>query len=95
LTCSIVSRILSGVTSSIREEMGMTDEKVRENRLRRMADRQGLALRKSGRRDPRALDYGMYALIDPKTNTHVAGAQSGRYDLTIDDVEEYLTGEDR
>ncbi len=36
----------------------MTDEKIRENRLRRMAERQGLALHKSRRRDPRAIDYG-------------------------------------
>jgi hypothetical protein len=34
-----------------------TQEKVHENRLRRMAERQGLALRKSRRRDQRALDY--------------------------------------
>jgi hypothetical protein len=32
-------------------------EKVRENRLRRMAERQGFALKKSRRRDKRALDY--------------------------------------
>ena len=35
-----------------------TIEKVRENRLRRMAKRQGLHLVKNGRRDPRAIDYG-------------------------------------
>ncbi|MGD2100831.1 MAG: hypothetical protein PVG83_01215 [Acidimicrobiia bacterium] len=37
-------------------------EKVRENRLRRMAERQGLRLVKSRRRDPRALDYGVFWL---------------------------------
>lgn len=31
--------------------------RTREQRVRRMAQRQGYALRKSGRRDPRALDY--------------------------------------
>jgi hypothetical protein len=36
----------------------MTTEKVRENQLRRAAERQGLALSKSRRRDPRAIDYG-------------------------------------
>ena len=72
----------------------MTAEKVRENRLRRMADRQGLTLRKSGRRDPRALDFGMYALVDERNNI-VAGAASGRFDFTLDDVEAYLTGDDR
>ena len=53
-------------------------EKIRENRLRRMADRQGFQLVKSGRRDPRAIDYGKFMLIDPNTNTVVAGAGSGR-----------------
>ena len=71
----------------------MQKDKVRENRLRRMADRQGLALRASGRRDPRALDYGMYALVDASRNVIVAGAASGRFDFTLDDVETYLTGE--
>jgi hypothetical protein len=38
--------------------------KVRENRLRRMAGRQGLKLVKNPRRDPRATDYGSYMLTD-------------------------------
>ncbi|MBA2372136.1 MAG: hypothetical protein H0V71_10900 [Chloroflexi bacterium] len=69
----------------------MSDEKIRENRLRRMADRQGLALKKSRRRDQHALDYGMFALVDASTNVIVAGAASGRFDFTLDDVEKYLT----
>jgi hypothetical protein len=74
------------------KESTMPDsEKIRENRLRRMADRQGLALRKSGRRDPRAIDYGMYALIEPVTNAIVVGAASGRFDFSLDDIESYLT----
>ena len=40
----------------------MTD-KTRETRLRRMAERQGLALRKSRRRDPYAKDYGQIWLL--------------------------------
>src|SRR3954469_13220726 len=39
-------------------------EKVRENRLRRLAARQGRILVKSRRRDPRADDYGLYVLVD-------------------------------
>jgi hypothetical protein len=54
---STVSSMLSGMASN-------TQEKVRENRLRRMAARQGLQLVKSRRRDPRALDYGTYWLVD-------------------------------
>jgi hypothetical protein len=69
----------------------MASEKVRENRLRRMAERQGLALQKSRRRDPRAIDYGMYTLIDPSTNTIVAGHVEGRAAFTIDEVEDWLT----
>ena len=38
--------------------------KVRENRLRRMASRQGLRLEKSRQRDPMALDYGKYRLVN-------------------------------
>lgn len=67
-------------------------EKVRENRLRRAADRQRLRLKKSRRRDPRAADYGTYMLTDPYSNTVVAsGFQSG-YGLTLDEVEEHLLG---
>ena len=46
--------------------------KVRENRLRQAAKRQGLVLRKNPRRDPQALDYGSYVLIDASNNAQVA-----------------------
>ena len=68
-------------------------EKVRENRLRRMGERQGLRLSKSRRRDPRALDYGGYMLIDIYTNAVVAGGSPIAYTLSLDDVESYLTEE--
>jgi hypothetical protein len=64
----------------------VTDEKVRENRLRRMADRQGLRLVKSRRRDPRALDYGTYVLVDANHNIVVSGEH-----MDLDDVERVLT----
>lgn len=66
----------------------MSDEKVRENRLRRAASRQGLGLQKSRRRDPRALDYGGYWLFDISTNGLVAG---GEWGMSLDEVEEWLT----
>ena len=53
-----------------------------------MADRQGLYLRKSRRRDPGALDFGSYWLIDLRTNTLVAGGQWG---MGLDEIEEWLT----
>jgi hypothetical protein len=69
----------------------MPEEKIRENRLRRMAARQGLVLKKSARRDHLALDYGMYALVPVEHNLLGRGAVSGRFDMTIDQVEERLT----
>ena len=73
-----------------------TTEKVRENRLRRMADRQGLVLVKSRRRDPRAFDYGRWMLVDAASNGVVAGtAGTGRPEFSLDDVEDYLTDDDR
>lgn len=69
------------------------EEKVRENRLRRMAERQGMRLEKSRRRDERAVDYGTYHLVDERTNAIVAsGLQSG-YGLDLDEIEETLTEE--
>jgi hypothetical protein len=65
-------------------------EKVRENRLRRMAERQGLLLRKSRRRDPRALDYGTYMLIDLHTNALVSGER-----LTLGEAEAWLTSDEQ
>jgi hypothetical protein len=44
--------------------MSVTAEKVRENRLRRMPERQGLELRKSRRRNARARDYGRWYIVD-------------------------------
>ena len=63
----------------------MPGDKIRENRLRRMAERQGLALRKSRRRDPRALDYGAYYLVNPNRNCIVS-----RERLDLDEVEAYI-----
>ena len=52
-----------------------------------MADRQGLELHKARRIDKRALDYGKYALVWP-------GRRGRRFELTLDDVERLLTGEE-
>lgn len=57
--------------------------KVRENRLRRAAKRQGLQMVKSRRRDPRALDYGEYVLFK---GADVVGSGD------IDEVEVFLLG---
>jgi hypothetical protein len=46
-----------------------------ETRLRRAADRQGLRLVRSRRRDERALDYGTYWLVDHRTGGGMFTAQ--------------------
>jgi len=63
--------------------------KVRENRLRRMALRQGLILRKSRRRDFRATDYGQYTL----SNMHTNNLEYGEHGIVgLDEIEKYLEG---
>jgi hypothetical protein len=92
------------MASSTTGRYSVTGEKVRENRLRRMADRQGLQLVKSRRRDPRAVDYGTYALyvVDaeglirrqpPFTHAELIMLErGGGLRLTLDQVEAILTG---
>jgi hypothetical protein len=41
-------------------------DRVRENRLRRMAQRQGMQLQKSRRRDPLAQDYGEIYIVNER-----------------------------
>jgi hypothetical protein len=60
----------------------MTKEKSREIRIRRTLDRRGYKLSKSRRRDPRALDYGLYA-ISNKAGTAV-------YEGSLDKVEQWV-----
>ena len=81
LSSSITPGIVSGMAAS-------RDGKVRENRLRRMADRQGLKLTRYRRRDPRALDYGLYWLAEVRSNTVVTPEKG----MTIDEIEDWLTG---
>jgi hypothetical protein len=68
----------------------MSEEKTRENRLRRVAERQGLQLAKSRRRDPRAIDFGGYMLSSSIKNFAVMGDQPFAFSATLDDVEAYL-----
>jgi len=64
-------------------------DKVRENRLRAALRRQGLELRKSRRRDPRAIDYGRYYLVDPDINGRLDEASD------LDQVEAWVSEERR
>jgi hypothetical protein len=79
----------SGPHSARTSKLGIvTDnaaEKAAENRLRRKAERQGLTLRKSARRDPDATDYGVWSLHNAASGTVVLQG-------SLQDVEQYLTG---
>ena len=63
------------------------EEKVKENRLRRTAERRGLQLTKSRRRDPRALDFGKYWLSD--ASSALVSPEQG---MNLDEVETFLLG---
>lgn len=82
----------------------MPDQKVRENRLRRMADRQGYALHKPRRRDQRALDYGELWLMqvwaqDSSGRIEAVADPEGSDDAwlgpfrSLDELEQWLTSE--
>jgi hypothetical protein len=66
-------------------------DKIRENRLRRMAERQGLQLQKSRRRDPRATEFGTYQLVDRYNDTLAAGGGRNGYGMTLDEIERALS----
>jgi hypothetical protein len=67
--------------------------KVRDNRLRRMADRQGYRLLKSRARDPRDLTFGGYQLVDVETGglSFGYGNANRGYAADLDGIEEWLT----
>lgn len=66
--------------------------KVLENRIRRAAERQGLRLEKSRARDPHAVDFGTYRLVDQRHNTVVKQNwdMPRGYGLNLRDVGRYL-----
>ena len=70
-----------------------TVDKVRENRLRRMAHRQGLSLVKSARRDSLATDYGKYMILGPVGTAYGADAKSGLATLDLEETERWLTAD--
>lgn len=66
----------------------MANEKIRENRLREAAKRQGLTLTRSRRRDPRAIGYGRYWLTSTETGISVTPHEGS----TLDEIERHLMG---
>jgi hypothetical protein len=73
--------MISGMDQSI---------KVRENRLRRMAERQALRLVKSRRRDPLAVDYGKYRIETADGVEPARFASPMGWGLTLDEAERRL-----
>lgn len=69
----------------------MAEEKIRENRLRRVADRQGLRVEKSKRRDPFAIGFNTFAVFRKATGDHLAGQPNEGAGLTLDQLEAFLT----
>ena len=66
-------------------------EKTRENRLRRKLSRMGYKLKKNRRRDPQAIDYGGYMIVNTLTNTIDGGGYGiNPYSMNIDDVEKFV-----
>jgi hypothetical protein len=74
-----------------------TAEKVRESRIRRMADRQGYKLMRSRARDPRDITYGGYHLVDHQVGGVAFGYGNANrdYAASLDDVEAWLTGDNQ
>jgi hypothetical protein len=68
-------------------QLAISDERRREAKARRMAKAQGYALRKSRARTFSGNNLGGYMIVDPNLNAVVCGE---RYDLTLEDVEEFL-----
>jgi hypothetical protein len=67
-------------------------EKVRENRMRRMAGRRGLRLVKSPQRDQGGLEYGRYRIEAMDGNPPGDLEEGGKYPLAnLDEAERYLS----
>lgn len=70
------------------------DNARRQDRARRDASKLGLAVRKSRYRLPELRGtYGGYMLIDPETNSIIAGANPTAFSLSLDDLERELIGQ--
>lgn len=64
----------------------MVTQRAIEVRLRRAAARQGLRLERSRLRDPQAIGFGTYRLLDARTGRLVAADRRNGYGLTLEQV---------
>jgi hypothetical protein len=65
------------ITSSKVTRMRDSQERAREDRVRRLAKQKRLILKKARRRNPDASDYGRYWLIEPSADGIIEGGQNG------------------
>jgi hypothetical protein len=83
----LIAPLSAGLSTALGIVLGMTDDdrvhKVRENRLRRMAYRQGFTFEKVRRIDRRAIDHGLIRL----GRDGVLQYESAN----LDDIEKFLT----
>lgn len=103
ITYSMRSSIVSGTIDGMADTgvptideinaMRPQEYKVLENKLRRAASRQRLRLEKSRLRDPRAIGYGTYQLVDVSTDTVASCGSEQGYGLDLHDVARYLSGD--
>lgn len=75
-------------------ELSDREFKVLEQRARRVAQRQGLTLSRSKRRDPHAPDFGLYHLLDDK-NLVVAGATPWAHSMNLAEIVDFLLDDRR
>ena len=68
----------------------MAAEKVRENKMRRVADRRGYRLLKSRRRDPLAIGYNGYMVVAVETKAVVLGGIPRPFSATLEAVEGFF-----
>jgi len=62
------------------------------NRVRRKARTHNLRVERCGSRNPRALGYATYRLVDARTGRLVVTGHHAEYGLSLEEVENFLEG---
>jgi hypothetical protein len=70
-------------------------EKAHENWVRRLAFRHGYQMHKSRRRDPGAMDHGLWSVVSTRTGQTVDSRRGWPpvYNWSLDEIVAFLTGE--
>lgn len=73
-----------------RENLAMSDEKIREDRIRRALAKRGYLLRKTPARSWLRQHYGVgYMIVDANRDTVISGCSAQPYSDSLDDVETF------